>query len=53
MMENREALTSIDPASDWRKVSSMSKGRRKNRLIGRTRVHSGHVYNELPSREDA
>ena len=39
--------------SEWGKTSSVSEGRRKNRLLERGESYFGHVYNELPPGEDA
>lgn len=39
--------------SEWGKNSSVSEGRRKNRLLERGESYFGHVYNELPAGEDA
>ena len=39
--------------SKWGKTSSMSEGRRKNRLLEKGESYFGHVYNELPPGEDA
>lgn len=47
MMCMKNALIYI--LSEWGKNSSVSEGRRKNRLLERGESYFGHVYNELPA----